>query len=179
VHCFPSQAREERKSSLRSIASLADVDDEPLFCFETALKTCYWCVMVYQRKADGSRLQTHCFICDPDVSNHLCMLSAGQSLCTATRRCTVRHLPGIQLHAAHARNHAHVCFAHVQLTMRMVLQVKEEQDVNIETAMQLYQLEHFELVCKYLCIRMNQCTIAVESACQVPSISFAAVGAAA
>jgi hypothetical protein len=40
------QAREERKSSLRSIASLADVDDEPLFCFETALKTCYWCVMV-------------------------------------------------------------------------------------------------------------------------------------
>ena len=47
VSCCPPQAREERRSSLRSIASLADVDDEPLFCFETALKTCYWCVMVY------------------------------------------------------------------------------------------------------------------------------------
>ena len=65
MHCFPPQAREERKSSLRSIASLADVDDEPLFCFETALKTCYWCVMVYQRKAHGSRLQTHYFIYSP------------------------------------------------------------------------------------------------------------------
>ena len=39
-----------------------------------------------------------------------------------------------------------VYVAHVQLTMRIAVQAKEVQDVNIETAMQLYQLEHFELV---------------------------------
>ena len=62
VRCCPPQAREERRSSLRSIALLADVDDEPLFCFETALKTCYWCVMVYTLSSDDVCLQSACFI---------------------------------------------------------------------------------------------------------------------
>ena len=45
---------------------------------------------------------------------------------------------------------AHVCVAHLQMPMPVAVQVKEVQDVNIETAMQLYQLEHFELVSTFI-----------------------------
>ena len=41
---------------------------------------------------------------------------------------------------------ARVCVAHMHMPMPVAVQVKEVQDVNTETAMQLYQLEHFELV---------------------------------
>lgn len=57
---------------------------------------------------------------------------------------------------------AHVCVAYVQLLVRIAVQVKEVQDVNIETAMQLYQLEHFELVSTVVCYPVNKCKAAID-----------------
>ena len=176
MRCFPLQAREERKSSLRSVASLADVDDEPLFCFETALKTCYWCVLVHHStflSADDACLQSYCFISGQDCE--IPMACCTRSAVSEDRTSSAMHMSANsfcpmlprsilvyryqEVHSAPlsrrliarclcSQSWRMCCVAHVQLTMRMGVQVKEEQDVNMETAMQLYQLEHFELVSK-------------------------------
>jgi hypothetical protein len=102
------EARVERRSSLQSVASKADVDDEPLFCFETALKTCYWCVIdcthddarpAYRHITGLPETQMRCCTADKSlmkadttrlryVSSSACLVNcfAGPSLCIATRR---------------------------------------------------------------------------------------------